>query len=83
MRVAINGLGRNGREYGKMFKEHDAMKQAMPQLVAAARDEDPQQTAFAESLILYAQNEEQALYPATLVIGDSLKLQRASRRGKE
>jgi hypothetical protein len=69
------------REYGKMLKEHKELTEVLHKLAAAAKDEGkPEQAAFAESLILHAQNEEQVLYPATLVIGDYLKLQRASRR---
>ena len=79
--AAIGMAGRLRLEYGKMLKEHKEMTEALHQLAAAAKTEGkPEQSAFAESLILHAQNEEQVLYPATLVIGDYLKLQRASRR---
>jgi hypothetical protein len=84
VQAAIGMADRLRREYGKMIKEHEVMTEALRQLAAAARDErKPEQAAFAESLILHAQNEEQVLYPATLVIGDYLKLQRASRRNEQ
>ena len=79
VQAAIEMANRLRREYGKMIKEHEVMTEALRKLAAAARDErKPEQAAFAESLILHAQNEEQILYPATLVIGDYLKLRRAS-----
>ena len=80
VQAAIGMADRLRREYGKMIKEHEVMTEALRQLAAAARGKDkPEQAAFAESLILHAQNEQQVLYPATLLIGDYLKLQRASR----
>jgi hypothetical protein len=81
VQAAIGMADRLRHEYGKMLKEHEVMTVALHKLAAAAKDENkPEQVAFAESLIMHAQNEEQVLYPATLVIGDYLKLQRASRR---
>lgn len=81
VQAAIGMADRLRREYGQMLKEHEVMTQTLRKLAAAARDEGkPEQAAFAESLILHAKNEEQVLYPATLVIGDYLELQRASRR---
>jgi hypothetical protein len=81
VQAAIGMADRLRDEYGKMLKEHEVMTVALRKLAAAARDEDKrEQAAFAESLIMHAQNEEQVLYPATLVIGDYLRLQRASRQ---
>jgi hypothetical protein len=81
VQTAIEMADRLRHDYDKMIKEHEVMTAALHKLATAARDENkPQQAAFAESLIMHAQNEEQVLYPATLVIGDYLKLQQASRR---
>jgi hypothetical protein len=78
---AIRMAERLGREYSKMLNEHQVMTEALQKLAAAAKDEaKPDHTAFAEALIMHAQNEEQVLYPATLVIGEYLKLRQASRR---
>jgi hypothetical protein len=58
-----------------MIAEHREITAALQQLAAAAKEEQkPQQAEFAETLILHAQNEEQILYPAALVLGDYLKL---------
>lgn len=78
---AIRMAERLRREYGQMLKEHEVMTEALRKLAVSAKDEGkPDHAAFAEALIMHAQNEEQVLYPATLVIGDYLKRQRASRR---
>lgn len=67
-------------EYAKMLGEHKALTLALRKLAAAAQGENkPEQAAFAEALIVHAQNEEQILYPATLLIGDYLKLQQNVR----
>jgi len=65
--------------YDRMIAEHGEVTAALRQLAAAAREEKkPRQAEFAEALILHAQNEEQILYPAALVLGDYLKLKAAS-----
>lgn len=79
---AIQMADRLRHEYDKMLKEHHAMTVELRELAAAAREESkPDQARFAEELIVHAQNEEQVLYPATLVIGDYLKLRLASHVG--
>jgi len=78
-RQAIQMAEHLRHEYDKMLKEHRAMTVELRELAAAAREESkPNQARFAEELIMHAQNEEQVLYPATLVIGDYLKLRLAS-----
>jgi hypothetical protein len=43
-------------------------------LAAAAREEyKPEYAAFAEQLILHIQEEEEVLYPAVLLVGETLK----------
>lgn len=67
-------------EYASMLEEHKALIVELQQLAAAAEEENkPDQAAFAEALIVHAQNEEQVLYPATILIGEYLKLQQNIR----
>jgi hypothetical protein len=65
--------------YDKMLDEHKQLTASLKELAAAAKAENkPGAAAFAEVLTLHAQNEEQILYPATLMIGEYLKLRSAS-----
>jgi hypothetical protein len=62
--------------YPQMIEEHQQIQQALRNLAAAAKDENqPEAAAFAEALMAHAGNEEQILYPTTLLIGEFLKLQ--------
>lgn len=82
---AIEMAARLKAHYGQMIAEHQQIHAALEALAAAARDEHKQQVAaFAEALMLHAQNEEQVLYPATLLVGKYLTLQQAAsgRRSK-
>jgi len=80
---AIQMADRLRHEYDKMLREHHALTVELRKLAAAAKEEaKPDQARFAEELIVHAQNEEQVLYPATLVIGDYLKLRRSSHAGQ-
>ena len=71
-----------------MLHEHKLLTEALRRLASAAREEGkPDHAAFADALIVHAQNEEQVLYPATLVIGEYLMLKRqraseAAERGR-
>lgn len=63
--------------YQQMLDEHQQVVAALHRLAEAAKEENkPSQAEFAQALTLHAQNEEQVLYPATLVLGDYLKLKR-------
>lgn len=65
--------------YPRMLAEHKQITAALGQLATAAKQENnPRQAQFAEALILHAQNEEQILYPAALLLGRYLKLKMAS-----
>jgi hypothetical protein len=59
-----------------MLREHEAIHAATVhlQLVARARQNLPAQR-LAEQLILHAQNEEQMMYPAALLVGDFVRTQ--------
>jgi hypothetical protein len=77
---AIQMAERLRREYSKMLKEHESVIAALRKLASAAKEENqPEHAAFAEALILHAQNEEQVLYPAALLVGEYLKLQQNVR----
>lgn len=64
--------------YAQMIQEHRQIQAALKALASAARQEHkPEALAFAETLMLHAQNEEQVLYPTTLLIGKYLELRQA------
>lgn len=74
---AIEMATRLREEYESMLEEHRELTAALDALSEAAeRENQPEAKAFAEGLKLHAQNEEQVLYPATLLIGEYLKLRR-------
>lgn len=67
--------------YEQMIQEHQKIHAALETLASAARQEHkPEVLAFAEALMLHAQNEEQVLYPTTLLIGKYLRLRQMSGR---
>ena len=58
-----------------MLEEHRAIVQALGKLTEAARAEKRADVArFAEKLSLHARTEEEVLYPASLLVGEILKL---------
>jgi hypothetical protein len=62
-------------ELPRMLEEHAAVKAALEKLSSAAREEgNPGAERFAEKLALHAQTEEQVFYPATILVGEYLKL---------
>jgi hypothetical protein len=62
-------------EMGRMLDEHKLIVAALRKLMQAASDEKLQGYAkFAQRLILHAQMEEEILYPASVLIGEYLKL---------
>jgi hypothetical protein len=75
VRGAIEMSDRLRGDYEKMLKEHQQIQEALRALATAAEQEHhPEHAAFAHNLMAHAQNEEQVLYPATLLIGQYLKL---------
>ena len=65
--------------YEQMLQEHQQIHSALEALASAARQENkPNAVAFAETLMMHAQNEEQILYPTTLLIGKYLEQQSAA-----
>lgn len=67
--------------YAQMLREHEQIHAALAALEKAARQEHkPAAAAFAQALMLHAQNEEQVLYPAAILVGKYLALRASSRR---
>jgi hypothetical protein len=62
-------------EMPRMLSEHKRIVEALEQLGrAAAAERHPETSRFVDELTLHAQNEEQVLYPAAIVVGEYLKL---------
>lgn len=62
-------------ELAEMLREHQAIAKALEELYDVATDNArPELARFARKLLLHAQMEEQIYYPASLVIGEYLKL---------
>ena len=79
VREAIHMADQLRRNYSQMIHEHQEIHKALEALASAARAEHKQDAvAFAEQLMLHANNEEQVLYPATLLIGKYLQLKQAA-----
>lgn len=59
----------------EMLREHKNIVNALDELIAAAREEKKiEYVAFSEKLKLHAQNEEEVLYPAAILVGECIKL---------
>ena len=59
----------------QMIQEHKAIVAKLKKLIAVAKKEKKlEYVHFAEKLILHAQTEEEVMYPASLLIGEYLKL---------
>ncbi len=62
-------------ELPQMLEEHKKIVALLGKLVAAAQEEKkPQYAHFAEKLQLHAKTEEEVLYPASILIGEYVKL---------
>lgn len=60
-----------------MLKEHKTIVAALKNLSDAAKKENKvEYVRFAEKLMLHAQNEEEVLYPAAILVGEYLKLRK-------
>jgi hypothetical protein len=77
MAGAITMTDRLKDELPEMLKEHKAIVAALKDLIEAAKKENKMEYAhFADKLMLHAQNEEEVLYPAAILVGEYLKLKR-------
>lgn len=64
-------------ELGQMLQEHKEIAVALDILTDVAKQEGREDAArFAEKLMLHAQMEEEVLYPASILIGEYLKIKR-------
>lgn len=78
-RQAIQMARQLRSHYEQMLQEHQQIHSALEALASTARREHkPRAVEFAETLMLHAQNEEQVLYPTTLLIGKYLENQETS-----
>jgi hypothetical protein len=75
MRSAIVMADKLKADLPHMLQEHKDIVVALRKLIAGAKQENKlEQARFAEKLILHAQNEEEVLYPAAILVGEYLKL---------
>jgi hypothetical protein len=71
---------RFAREIGAMLDEHKAISAALQRMYdSATADERADVARFARKLMLHARMEEEIYYPATIVIGDYLKIRKEGR----
>jgi hypothetical protein len=62
-------------DWPRMLDEHKAIREALAVLAVEARVENrPEVLQFVEKLKLHAQQEEEILYPAAILVGEYLKL---------
>lgn len=75
MKPAIELSDRLKADMPKMLQEHKRIVEALNALKEAAKTENKTQAiSFAEHLSAHAQNEEQVMYPAAILVGEYLKL---------
>ncbi len=75
--AAVEMAGRLRFELGQMLQEHKEIALALDVLAEAAKKEDNLEfVRFVEKLTLHARMEEEVLYPASILIGEYLKLKR-------
>ena len=75
MRSIITLTDRLKADMPRMLNEHKAIVEALDELERAAKTEGHMDISrFVEELTLHAQNEEQVLYPAAILVGEFLKL---------
>lgn len=70
------------QEFATMLAEHEQIVGALEKLRAAAKQAgQADYDRFADVLTLHAQNEEQVLYPAALLVGEFVALKLGQARG--
>ena len=75
MKAAVNMTDRLKNDLDHMLLEHKEIVEALKVLIEAARNEGKEEfVRFAEKLTLHAQTEEEVLYPASILVGEYLKL---------
>jgi hypothetical protein len=79
MADAVAMADRLKSELPQMLAEHQEIVTALGALTSAALEEGHNEHArFAQKLILHARTEEEVLYPATILLGEYLKLKSKS-----
>lgn len=77
MRDVLTMTERLKSELPEMFKDHKAIIAALKPFIDASKKEKRMEYVhFADKLVLHAQNEEEVLYPASILVGEYLKLKR-------
>jgi hypothetical protein len=80
MKTVITMTDRLKSEHNQMLEEHKIVVAALKNLIDAAREENKMEyVRFAEKLTLHAQNEEEVLYPAAILVGEYMKLKLTGR----
>ena len=75
MEATVELTDRLKADLGHMLREHEEIVRALKALIRAANLERNEKAAhFAEKLMLHARTEEEVLYPASILIGEYLKL---------
>jgi hemerythrin HHE cation binding domain-containing protein len=75
MKPAVELSDRLKADMPNMLEEHKAIVEALNTLREAAKAENKMQAiSFSEKLSAHAQNEEQVMYPAAILVGEYLKL---------
>jgi len=75
MKDAVTMTGCLKADLGHMLLEHKEIVGALQVLIKAAQEEGKDEFVhFAEKLTLHAQTEEEVLYPASILVGEYLKL---------
>jgi hypothetical protein len=81
--AAVEMTDRLKADLGHMLLEHKKIVVALKALTEAANLEGKEEVAhFAEKLTLHAQTEEEVLYPASILIGEYLKLKISQKTGR-
>ncbi|NLD05065.1 MAG: hypothetical protein GX672_04075 [Synergistaceae bacterium] len=75
MREVLTMTDRLKAELPEMLAEHEAIVAALKVLTDASKKENKMQYVhFAEKLTLHAKTEEEVLYPASILVGEYIKL---------
>ncbi len=75
MRPAIGMADKLAADLDQMLQEHKMVVRALEHLSEAAKKEGKAEAVhFSEKLALHAQTEEEVLYPASILVGEYLKL---------
>ncbi len=74
MKDVISMTDRLKADLPHMLEEHKSIVASLKNLIDVAKKENKMEYAtFAEKLMLHAQNEEEVLYPAAILVGEYLK----------